>query len=363
MKINQVVEAFLTEAIESGGWMILDRIYLRNRVYTLLDIPQETDIDLTVEEEDYLAALMSFQASRGLRSDQLADLVTPPPSVVNALFAQRYEKDPYDATAYFYELNQKNKRLADVQMPQAVQSTYEEVAYYNQAQGDMVAEACTYCMENEGFASASEETSQLTKRMIRMNLQGQTWNYHFATAPKWHEECVFTSEHHDYQGDLTTKLTQLQTLNNLFPHYFVASLGGFVGHPAYLGGATKLPVMLANVVTTTESLLFKGITVSEVNWPVSSVRMFGQDSQQLSKAVEFLLMTTANKGITEPMVIFSDCDNQKQVYIIFVETLDSPNLALGVLVAGETVEMFTQLVSKDSLASQVVDLKMLLTAL
>ena len=36
------------------------------------------------------------------------DFLTPPPSVVNAFFAQHYSKSPEEATDYFFDLSKKN---------------------------------------------------------------------------------------------------------------------------------------------------------------------------------------------------------------------------------------------------------------
>lgn len=35
------------------------------------------------------------------------DFLTPPPSVVNAFFAQHYSKSPEEATEYFFNLSKK----------------------------------------------------------------------------------------------------------------------------------------------------------------------------------------------------------------------------------------------------------------
>lgn len=360
MKLNQVVEEFLTQAIESGGWMILDRLYLRNRVYGILEVPQTATIELEVSDEDYLGALMSFQESRQLRSDQLADMVTPPPSVVNALFAQRYEKDPYDATDYFYGLNQLNKRVAPVQASQSLTSTYGQLAYYQTPKNKLKAEQtypqCDYCMETEGYEGTSQEESHLTQRMIRMNLQGDTWNYHFVRDPFWPEDCLFTSEHHEEESNVPTKIGQLNTLNNLFPHYFVASLGRFTHHPAYIGGQAKLPVSLAETKESRAASLFKGVTISTVMWPVTTIRLTSQDSQMLKAAVEFFVTACQTFVTDEPVMVFCDREETKQVDIIFAESQVPKMLTLGILSDTDSVIDFEGLDKKDGMSGHDIDL-------
>lgn len=361
MELNQVVAEFLTQAIDSGGWMALDRLYLKNRVYAILELAPDAAVELEVIEDDYLGALMAFQEQRHLRTDQLADLVTPPPSVVNALFAQRYEKDPYDATAYFYQLNQLNKRVSGVQASQELTSAYGKLIYYPLRQTPVEARnsypTCDYCMENEGFEGNEGSPSQLTQRMIRMNLQGTTWNYHFNPTPFWSEDCVFTSEDHQADISLAEKIDHLDTLNNLFPHYVVASLGQFSNHPAYLGGEMTFPVSQAPSSNSREATLFKGVTISEVSWPVTTVRMNSQNPQALKGAVSFFLTSLAKSQVTEPILIFSDRDHTKQVDIIFVETLTTPALALGVLCDQDQVSDFEQLTAFDAVKSQTINIQ------
>lgn len=365
MRLDQIVQGFVSQALESGGWMALDRIYITNRVYSLLEttaVAAET-IEVAIEAEDYLGALQEYQLTHHRRWDQLADLLTPPPSVVNALFAQRYEKDPYDATSYFYGLNQGTKRVLPVLPSREVASTYGALRAYESerlgSESQLDYPACTYCMANEGFAGMDQDTSQLTQRMIRMNLQGETWNYHFTPNQWWSEEAVFTSEHHDYQVALADKVTHMSTLNDLFPHYFIASMGDEVTHPRYIGGATKLPVMLGSAGTEHASALFKGVTLATVQWPVSTLRIRGKDSQLVKATVAFITAQSDAHGLPEPIVVFSDHLEAKQCDILFVSKEGQSELALGLLSQGQELEDFLELKKNDSLQRAGISLETL----
>lgn len=98
------------------------------------------------------------------------DFLTPPPSVVNALFAQQYAKSPQEATDYFFELCKTNDYIKtraiakNIVFP--VETEYGELEItinLSKPEKDpkQIAAArnmtavnypkCMLCMENEGY--------------------------------------------------------------------------------------------------------------------------------------------------------------------------------------------------------------------
>src|SRR5699024_415696 len=121
MSISQTITDFTTLAIVSGGWMELDRIYLQNRLLALVGEDQLDpvevqpvtktstellDILITKAQENKVIGTALYE--KEILEGQITDLLTPPPSVVNALFAQHYDKDPKEATDYFFKLCKEN---------------------------------------------------------------------------------------------------------------------------------------------------------------------------------------------------------------------------------------------------------------
>ena len=121
MDISQAVVDFTTLAIQAGGYMELDRLYLQNRIIALIG---EDSLDKVVFENQPESSLVLLDkliakakengviddslAQKEILEAQLMDFLTPPPSVVNAFFAQHYAKQPEDATNYFFQLCQEN---------------------------------------------------------------------------------------------------------------------------------------------------------------------------------------------------------------------------------------------------------------
>lgn len=65
-------------------------------------------LDQLVAKARENGVLSELPAEQEIFEAQLMDFLTPPPSVVNAFFAQHYSKSPEEATEYFFNLSKKN---------------------------------------------------------------------------------------------------------------------------------------------------------------------------------------------------------------------------------------------------------------
>ena len=115
MSISHTVVDFATLAIQAGGYMELDRLYLQNRIIALIGEDSLEDVlphkqlesslvllDRLIEKAKDNGMIDDSFAQKEILEAQLMDFLTPPPSVVNAFFAQHYAKAPADATDYFF---------------------------------------------------------------------------------------------------------------------------------------------------------------------------------------------------------------------------------------------------------------------
>ena len=120
--IEKSVNDFINLAIQSGGWMILDKVYLKNRLISLIgDWPtEEIEGDEAVKKKTSLELLddllnqgkenkkYSNDEEREMLREEIMELLTPPTSVVNALFSQHYDTAEKEATDYYHLLNINN---------------------------------------------------------------------------------------------------------------------------------------------------------------------------------------------------------------------------------------------------------------
>ena len=136
MTTSQRIADFTTLAIQAGGWMELDRLYLQNRLLSMIGEQELGEVDIrpvATPAADLAEQLCQVASANQLVKTeqqkeqfmvQLMDLLTPPPSVVNAFFAQHYAKEPQEATEYFYQLCQKNGTVIEQEEPVVFSTVY-----------------------------------------------------------------------------------------------------------------------------------------------------------------------------------------------------------------------------------------------
>lgn len=228
MSITQAVSDFTTLAIQNGGWMEMDRHYLENKIYRFLKVkktPLNDSEKKLMSSHQLIEELVSYAFREGEKpsqdqkdevTNQLVELLTPPPSVVNAFFAQYYEKDPQEATNYLYNLMCLNQWVL--------------------SENSDVGNDYTYCFENEG-----EKWSQ--QRIIRMNLLGESWGFEYKRHPNFREH--FSVQPESMREFVVNRATleKMAELVRLFPHYFVTCSTKVTAETHFEGGLGETPLM------------------------------------------------------------------------------------------------------------------------
>ncbi|UUV99197.1 hypothetical protein [Vagococcus luciliae] len=236
MKDSQVVYDFVSLAIESGGWMRLDRIYLQNKIAEMIGCGEIVDTrnqisNLSTEELCHSLVKIakknkpdSYQTDKDIEllSQSLMDTLTPPPSVVNAMFAKKFETSAVEATNYFYWLNQVNGYLTG--------ETHED--YDSEEEG-----ICPICFCNEGVFVHHSDYLKKTRRFIRLNLSNDSWGYQLNPTKKEIEEGIFFTEAHTYLLMNSYLLDRMTGIVDLYPQYELqyCSENSFKGHSYLIG--------------------------------------------------------------------------------------------------------------------------------
>lgn len=327
MSISQTITDFVTVAIQAGGWMELDRLYLQNRVLAMIGEESLESITPTIVTKTSLELLdeLVVQAIKNgkvkaepeelaIFKAQIMDFLTPPPSVVNALFAQHYEKDPADATDYFHKLTQENDSIKT--RTSAKKSVFPVETEYGQleitinlsrsdksphqlASADQDSHVgypkCVFCMENEGYKGRTNYPAKTNHRIIRMNLNGESWGFQYSSHPDYNEQSIIFSEEHRPMVISKETFRRLMKIVEVLPHYFV----GFnedvpiVGettltHDHYQAGRHAFPLEKAEIEQYFELSDFPLMNAGTVKWPMSVIRLQSPNSEDLVEAATLI---------------------------------------------------------------------------
>lgn len=328
MTLSQTIFDFTTLAIHFGGWMDMDRLYLQNRVLGMIgeDALGAVEVKPTertsVELLDELVArakengvIGETLAEREILEAQLMDLMTPPPSVVNALFAQHYSKDPQEATDYFFELCKTNDYIKTraiaknivfpaeteygtleitINLSKPEKDPKEIAAQRNSVSVDYP--KCMLCMENEGYKGRMNYPARTNHRIIRMNLDGEAWGFQYSPYAYYNEHCIVLANEHRPMKINRQTFERLVKVIEVLPHYFVGSNadlpivgGSILSHDHYQGGRHTFAMAKAAVERSFDLLGFTEVQAGIVKWPMSVIRLQSADTTQLVAASEYIL--------------------------------------------------------------------------
>lgn len=332
MTITQAVKAFTGYAIKNGGWMDMDRIYLQNRTIAMIgmdvlgeEVPDKEAEDKTsVELMDILAAeairngtIDDAQADKEILEAQLMDLLTPPPSVVNAFFAQHYAKDPKEATDYFFKLSKENDYIKtraiakNIEFPAETAYGQLEITINlskpekdpKQIAAALKAEKpnypkCQLCMENEGYLGRSDHPARTNHRIIRMNLDGESWGFQYSPYAYYNEHSIILAEEHRPMVINQATFRRLLKIIEVLPHYFAGSNadlpivgGSILTHDHYQAGRHEFPMAKAPVESAFDLPGFSAVKAGIVKWPMSVIRLSSGKMEDLVKAADFILQS------------------------------------------------------------------------
>ncbi|MGX7204013.1 UDP-glucose--hexose-1-phosphate uridylyltransferase [Enterococcus pingfangensis] len=327
MSISQMIRDFITLAIQSGGWMEMDRLYLENRVSAMIgeeglvnaEVQAVTEPAIALVEQLLCQAqknqvITDLQTEKEILEAQLMDLMTPPPSVVNAYFAQYYSKDPIQATDYFFKLNKETNYIKTRENARnslfPVETEYgqlEVLIDFSKTENDQeafVAERaatgeypkCELCMENEGYKGRTNYPARSNQRIIRMNLDGESWGFQYEPNAQYTEQCMIASEEHRPLKITKVTFQRLLKIVEVLPHYFVGSdadlpiVGGSKpAHAHYQGGRQAFPLAAAEIEQSFTLQDFPSITAGIVKWPLSVIRLQGKKQSDLVEAANKIL--------------------------------------------------------------------------
>lgn len=309
----KLMEKFADQVIASGTYEPLDRIYVLNKIRGFVG---DEDVEAK-DDEPVVSQLVDLAVKRGkiddgqtakeILNDQLYDLMTPTPSVVNHKFWEKYQQSPSTATDWFYNLCTSNDYVKVAAIKKNVvfdkptkYGNLEITINLSKPEKDPKAIAaaahdtakkypqCALCMENEGYKGRLGQATRSNHRIIRITVGGQQWGFQYSPYAYFHEHCIFLDSKHEPMKINRQTLINLVEIEKKFPDYFVGSNadlpivgGSMLAHEHYQGGKHIFPMMKASIKKELHFAEYPAVDAGIVNWPMSDIRLTSTDTEQL----------------------------------------------------------------------------------
>lgn len=327
--MDQAIVDFIAIGLTKGLLQRMDSIYWTNRLLSLVgkkevELKQKPSsplppllevLDQLVEGAVENGTIEEMQSERDILEAEIMDILTPLPSKVNTRFWSLYEEDPKKATDYFYDLSRENNYIKTRSIAKNIAFTkatafgdLEITINLSKPEKDsrQIAmqralpsssyPACMLCMENEGYEGNLNHPGRANHRIIRMNVNDETWGFQYSPYAYYPEHSIFLSAKHRPMLVDQTAYRNLLAIVETLPHYFVGSNAGLpivggsiLSHDHYQGGRHTFPMEKAEVRYSFDLPAFSTVQAGIVKWPMSVIRLNSLDKEELVQAAAFIL--------------------------------------------------------------------------
>ncbi len=326
--INYEINRLLNFGLQQGLIHEEDKIYASNMILGLLKIdefePEEIDETLTTPTPilenilDYAVTKNMIEdtvTERDLLDTNIMNCLMPRPSEVIAKFKKIYAESPEKATDYYYKLsiasNYIRKDRIDKNMVWKAATEYGDLditVNLSKPEKDPkeIAKAksykstsypkCLLCKENEGFYGHINHPARQTHRIIPMNLGTQKYFMQYSPYTYYNEHCIIFNSEHVPMKINRKAFANLLNFVDILPHYFAGSNadlpivgGSILSHDHYQGGRYTFAMEKASVEKTYSVKGYEDINVGRVKWPMSVIRINGENKERLVSLAEHIL--------------------------------------------------------------------------
>ena len=345
--IGTYIAELVQYALDKGLIQPDDQVWAANRLLDALGLDRWEAPAVTAKRplEDILKDILDWAVksgriedgvtSRDLFDTELMGRLTPRPSEVRRVFAQKYAQSPETATDWYYTFSQDTDYIRRYRIVKDMRwlapTEYGELditvnlskpekdpraiaAAKNAPQNAYP--ACQLCMENEGYAGRLDHPARQNHRMIPLTMDGQDWFFQYSPYVYYNEHCILlNSRHIPMKIDRSTFRKQLDFLKK-FPHYFIGSNadlpivgGSILSHDHFQGGRYTFAMAKAPVETPVFFPGFEDVEAGLVKWPMSVIRLRCSNDERLIDLADKLL--NAWRGYSDPAAdILAETDGQ-----------------------------------------------------
>ena len=326
-----MVNRYITELINYGTGKGLieeeDRIYATNKILEIMQEEEYEEEEITEQRPLHLILrdLTDEAVKRNLTGDTIAarDLfdtkimgaITPPPSKVINEFKKR--EDPKDATNWYYQFSKDTNYIRTDRIAKDVKwvskTPYGDIditinlSKPEKDPRDIAAAGkkkstsypkCLLCKENEGYAGTISHPARQNHRVIPISLNGEEYFLQYSPYVYYNEHCIIFNKEHVPMVINRDTFRKLLNFVEQFPHYTAGSNadipivgGSILSHDHFQGGCYEFPMARAEYKRTFTIKGYEDLTAGIINWPMSVIRLQGEDTERLSDCADKILRT------------------------------------------------------------------------
>ncbi len=319
----------------------LDRMLTINRLVEILGVdeynePEEEIIprELHLILEDFIALQGDLtNAEKDLFDTKLMGALTPAPSFVVRMFDALKEVSPKEATDWYYEFSKQTNYIRTDRIAKDIkwvtsteygdiditinlskpEKDPRDIAAAGKAKSTTYPK-CLLCRENEGFQGTLTHPARQNHRIIPISLNGEDYYLQYSPYVYYNEHCIIFNKEHIPMVINRSTFVKILSFVEQFPHYIVGSNadlpivgGSILSHDHFQGGNYIFPMARAKYEKTFTIPGFNDITAGIIKWPMSVIRLTGNDLYRISDLADKILNAWRNYT-DEDAFIFAETD-------------------------------------------------------
>ena len=345
--INTYITELVNYGISKGLIEEYDRIYALNRLTELMELDEYIEPSVTPEPRDLhliLEDMMAWAFEHGvMKSDTTAykDLfdtkimgaITPPPSVVTKKFNELLAESSKQATDWYYAFSKATNYIRTDRIAKDVkwvsptefgdiditinlskpEKDPRDIAAAGKAKSTSYPK-CLLCPENEGYAGTLTHPARQNHRIIPIRLDGEDYYLQYSPYVYYNEHCIILNKEHIPMVINRSTFKKLLSFVKQFPHYTAGSNadipivgGSILSHDHFQGGCYTFPMARAGYRSTFAIPEYEDLTAGIVNWPMSVIRLQGDDIERITDCAGMILDKWKNYT-DEDAFIFAETD-------------------------------------------------------
>ena len=327
MKIETYIDSLVAYAMNTSLAQPVDHQVLTNRLLDLLHREDYAPSDELLSEdlEEILSGILDYACEQGLCEDNITardifdtrimGALTPMPREVIRCFREKYAVSPQEATDWYYTFSCDTDYIRRYRIAKDLRWTYESeygdldiTINLSKPEKDPKAIAaaknapqsgypkCQLCKENEGYAGRLNHPARENHRIIPLTIGGEKWFLQYSPYVYYNEHCIVFNARHTPMAINRAAFGKLLEFVTVFPHYFVGSNadlpivgGSILSHEHFQGGHYTFAMEKAPVETPVYFAGFEDVQAGLVKWPMSVIRLDGEDPKRLSQLAEKIL--------------------------------------------------------------------------